>query len=79
MLEKILKEKEKIKIWMIYKMNEIILDIGAKTIKKIVEKRLINLIQFYGMDQLDILKMKTFLKVLYLLQKISQKILLKNL
>ena len=58
--------------------NEIILDIGINTIKNI-KKKLINLIQFYGMDQLDILKMKTFQKALCRLQKISLKILLKNL
>ena len=43
--------------------NEIILDIGVETIKSI-KKRLIIQRQFYGMDQLDILKMITLPKVL---------------
>ena len=43
--------------------NEIILDIGANTIKNI-KKKIESQIRFYGMGQLDILKMKTFLKEL---------------
>ena len=38
--------------------NEIILDIGSNTIKKI-QKRLTSQIQFCGMDQLGILKIRT--------------------
>ena len=41
--------------------NEIILDIGINTIKKL-KKKSINPIQFYGMDLLDILKMLNFSK-----------------
>ena len=58
--------------------DEIILDIGVNTIKNI-KKRLINQIQFYGTDLLDILKIVTFRKALYPLQKIYLKILFKNL
>ena len=57
--------------------EEIILDIGINTIKN--KKKLINLIQFYGMDRLVILKILTFQKVLCPLQRVSRKILLKNL
>ena len=58
--------------------NEIILDIGNNTIKTI-QKRLINLIRFCGMVQLGILKMKISQEALCRLQKISLKILLKDL
>ena len=59
-----------------YYDNEIILDIGPKTIKNI--KNIIDQsIQFYGMGQLDILKMKTFMTGTMSIAKQFQKILLK--
>ena len=58
--------------------NEIILDIGSNTIENI-QKRLMNQIRFCGMVQLDILKMKISQEVLCRSQKISPKILLKDL
>ena len=52
--------------------NEMILDIGPKTIKNI-EKKLINQKQFYGMDLQDILKMKAFsIGTLAIANKISE-------
>ena len=52
--------------------DEIILDIGINTIEKL--KKSMSRIQFYGMVQLDILKILTFRKALYRLQKIFLKI-----
>ena len=69
-----MKELVKIKNLDEIKENEIILDIGFNTIKKI-KKRLTSQILFCGMDQPGILKMRTFQQELYRLLKTSQRIL----